>query len=371
MHYDVVIIGAGPSGIAAGHNIINNNISCCVIDKQKFPRNKLCAGGVTQKTFDLLHSLNLSSDFNGVNTIVSKGANLYLGDKYITDIELKGNTYLVDRFEFDEYLVREYENKGGKILENTKIKNIDTKNSTITLSDNQNISFKYIIGADGALGITRSLVDKNIKANGFCLQVDVNKNDTNYNSDNMSMYYGVLPYGYGWIFPKKNHLSVGFIGEYIKDIDYKVEFEKFLNNIGIECDRSRFKGAFIPFGQYVKKPINYEKNLLLVGDGAGFVDPITGEGIYFAVLSGIKAANTIVKAIKNDDINIIDEYIYEIYNITKSINKGSKLKKIIYSCKKPIFNSMKNKQIGSFIFNDCVYNSNYDILKTLNSKERF
>ena len=59
MHYDVVIIGAGPSGIAAGHNIINNNISCCIIDKQKFPRNKLCAGGVTQKTFELLKSLNI------------------------------------------------------------------------------------------------------------------------------------------------------------------------------------------------------------------------------------------------------------------------------------------------------------------------
>lgn len=369
MNYDVVIIGAGPSGIAAGHNIINNNLSCCIIDKQEFPRNKLCAGGVTQKTFELLKSLNLGQEFKGENTIVSKGVSIYLKDKYITDIACKGNTYLVDRFEFDEYLVRAYEKKGGKLLENTKIKNIDTENNIITLADNQNIKFKYIIGADGAVGITRSLVDKDIKANGFCLQVDIDKINTNYNSDNMSMYYGVLPYGYGWIFPKKNHLSVGFIGEYDKKIDYKCEFENFLNNIGINCDRSEFKGAFIPFGQYLNKPINKEKNLLLVGDAAGFVDPITGEGIYFAVLSGIKASETIIKAIKNKDINIIDEYIYEIHNITNSIKKGSKLKKVIYNYKKPLFNSMKNKKIGSFMFNDCVYNSNYDILKTLNNKK--
>ena len=52
------------------------------------------------------------------------------------------------------------------------------------------------------------------------------------------------------------------------------------------------------FGQYINKPINKEKNLLLVGDAAGFVDPITGEGIYFAVLSGIKASEIIIKAIK-------------------------------------------------------------------------
>ena len=368
MHYDVVIIGAGPSGIAAGHNIINNNISCCIIDKQKFPRNKLCAGGVTQKTFELLKSLNLGYEFEGINTIVSKNVSIYLENKYITDIKCKENTYLVDRFEFDEYLVRAYENKGGNILENTKIKDIDTKNNIITLLDNKKITFKYIIGADGAVGTTRSLIDENIKANGFCLQVDVDKNNTNYNSDNMSMYYGVLPYGYGWIFPKKSHLSIGFIGEYSKDIDYKGEFEKFLNNIGINCDKDKFKGAFIPFGQYMKKPINNEKNVLLVGDAAGFVDPITGEGIYFAVLSGIKASDTIVKAIKNEDINMIEEYVYEINNITSSINKGSKFKKLIYNYKKPIFNSMKNERIGSFMFNDCVYNSNYNILQALRNK---
>ena len=72
MNYDVVIIGAGPSGIAAGHNIINNKLSCCIIDKQVFPRNKLCAGGVTQKTFELLKSLNLGQEFKGENTIISK-----------------------------------------------------------------------------------------------------------------------------------------------------------------------------------------------------------------------------------------------------------------------------------------------------------
>ena len=70
----------------------------------------------------------------------------------------------------------------------------------------------------------------------------------------------------------------------------------------------------------------------------------------------------------SSDSFMSDEYTYEVYNISNSIKKGSKLKKVIYNYKNPIFNSMKNKKIGSFMFNDCVYNSNYEILNTLNNK---
>ena len=73
MKYDVVVIGAGPGGIAAAHNLINNKISCLLIDKQKFPRNKLCAGGITYKTFELMKNLKLLDSFNIENSIVSEG----------------------------------------------------------------------------------------------------------------------------------------------------------------------------------------------------------------------------------------------------------------------------------------------------------
>ena len=128
MNYDVVIVGAGPGGVAAAHNLINNNISCILIDKQKFPRNKLCAGGITRK-----------------------------------------------------------------------------------------------------------LVDEKFNANGFCLQVEIDKDKFNYEGNYMSLYYGIIPQGYGWIFPKKNSFTVGFGGNYDKNIDYHKEFEEFLNNLGINC----------------------------------------------------------------------------------------------------------------------------------------
>ena len=81
MNYDVVIIGAGPSGIAAGHNLINHKLSCCIIDKQVFPRNKLCAGVVTQKTFELLKRWNLGQESKGEHTIIRKSVSIYLKGK--------------------------------------------------------------------------------------------------------------------------------------------------------------------------------------------------------------------------------------------------------------------------------------------------
>lgn len=369
MNYDVVIIGAGPGGVAAAHNMINNNISCILIDKQKFPRNKLCAGGITYKTFELMKTLKLQNEFNIENSEVSEGASLYLEYEHIADIKCKGLTYLVDRFEFDDYLVEEYKKKGGVLLEGVAVSKIDTKKKVITLSNDEKINFKYIIGADGAVGMTGKLVDEKFNANGFCLQVEIDKDKFSYEGNNMSLYYGIIPQGYGWIFPKKNTLTVGFGADYDKNLNYHKEFEKFLNRLGIECHRSEFKGAMLPFGEYMKVPINKEKSVLLVGDAAGLVDPITGEGIYFAMLSGIKASNIIINVLNTNNENEIDKYIAEIAEITKNISKGSKLKKLIYKFRKPIFNAMKNRKFGSFIFNDCLYESNYDLLEVIFHKK--
>ena len=369
MKYDVVIIGAGPSGVAAAHNFINNGVSCILIDKQKFPRNKLCAGGVTSKAFELIKGLKID-EFDDKNVIISEGASLYLEYEHIADIKSKGLTYLVDRFEFDNYLVNQYKKKGGSLLEGKKVVSIDTDNNVIVLDDNELIEFKYIIGADGAVGITKGLVKDNVKANGFCLQIEVDRDKFNYNSNNMSLYYGVIYQGYGWIFPKKETLTVGFGGSYNKDINYHSEFEKFLKKLGIDYDRNDFRGAMLPFGEYVKNPINKNKNLLLVGDAAGLVDPITGEGIYFSILSGIKSSNIIMKALNENNKNEVDKYVEEISGIMRNIEKGAKLKKLIYKYKKPIFNAMKNKKVGNFLFNECLYDSNYDLLKLLFNKNK-
>lgn len=361
MKYDVVIVGGGPAGMATAHILINNNISCCVIDKQVFPRDKLCAGGVTGKALDLLKKLNINRSFNGENTVVSSGASLYVEYNHIIDIDTKSKTHLVDRFEFDDYLVSSYKDKGGAIIEGTKVSYIRSEQKKLMLANNSIVEFEYIVGADGAVGITSALVDKKFKSNGFSLQVDIQKDKFKYESDKMSLFYGIIPNGYGWIFPKESYVTIGIGSDYNKNIDYKIEFETFLEKLGIDYTNEKVRGAFLPFGECINNPINKEKNVILVGDAAGFADPITGEGIYFALLSGIKAGEIITKAINCNDREVLNKYIDEIRPITSNINKGRKLKKPLYKYRRVAFTPLKNEKIADILFNKCMYESSYNL----------
>mgnify|MGYP003378781009 CR=1 FL=1 len=110
--------------------------------------------------------------------------------------------------------------------------------------------------------------------------------------DRVSVYFGVIPNGYGWVFPKKEGYTVGVGGPERNSLKMKEQLLLFLNTLGIVTDSVKVKGAFIPYGSFPKRLAS--DHVLLVGDAAGFVDPVNGEGIYFAILSGQKAIQAIL-----------------------------------------------------------------------------
>jgi flavin-dependent dehydrogenase len=105
--------------------------------------------------------------------------------------------------------------------------------------------------------------------------------------------FGPIPAGYAWIFPKKTHLSVG-LGTYKRDVtDLKKKLQAFLNASGIvPINGIQRHGHFIPVHP---RPDGFvKKRIVLVGDAAGFVDPVTGEGITYAIESGQAAAQALI-----------------------------------------------------------------------------
>jgi flavin-dependent dehydrogenase len=121
------------------------------------------------------------------------------------------------------------------------------------------------------------------------------------------IYFGVTNWGYGWVCPKTATLTVGCGGVWQHNPDMKSRFMAFLRDTVGTLPEIPIRGHYLPFRRYRRSP---GKNaILLVGDAAGLVEPITGEGIAFAMQSGKFAAEAILEAAKQQ----IPSLAYPVY----------------------------------------------------------
>lgn len=330
LNFDVIIIGAGPAGISLGNRLLENNISFCIIDKEYFPRDKLCGGLLTGKTIDLIKELNMVEDIKICYNNSSKKVKMFKKYKQILDINVTTPYYFTDRRVFDHELLQALKNKGGTVLEGITIEKIDTEKKCVLLTNNTCMNYKYLVGADGSNSITRKIVDKNYKPNGFCLELNVPKDAMEYYGNEIGIYFGIVKSGYGWVLPKKDHYTIGIGGIFSKNINYRKIIFEFLDALHVNHDKLDIKGLFLPFGKYVRVP-NYKKEVFLVGDAAGFVDPTNGEGIYFSILSGLFTADLIVKMINHPGKGCEADYQKAVKSVQNIISKGNNIHRIIYN----------------------------------------
>jgi len=323
---NTIIIGGGPAGSSCGIELLKGHNDVCIIDKAIFPRKKLCGGLVTEKTIDALKEIVLEFDISKFVCNHSNFIEMFNGNEKIVETDTNTKLYFTERDKFDNELIQYYKKMGGNILENTKIIKIDTKNRLVYTSGDKIIRYNYLIGADGANSLTRKKLGMKLNSIGFSLEVDIPKNKLKDINNNTQIHFGILENGYGWVFPKGDYYTIGIGNKYSKSVDYKKILFLYLEILGI-CNFEEIvpKGAFIPFGDVVENPVGLE-NIFLVGDAAGLVDPINGEGIYFALSSGREAA----KAILSDNTNKTLEYLKRFKNLKKYVVEGNKLQKTFY-----------------------------------------
>ena len=328
--FDVIIIGGGPAGIAAAQVLNEHNIKYLLIDKCEFPREKLCGGGLTNKSVKILNDLNIKLDSintKPVNDILLVAKNIKR--KMILDNPI----IMVDRKEFDNSNV-------NKIVKNFSIENIISIDNNTLTTDKDNYSFKYIIFADGINGYSRKLIKG--RKFGFCLELDVEEK-----YDNTVLDFNAIPTGYGWIFPKVKSTTIG-LGDFSdKKCDYLKLLNDFCSNYGFIVDKTKIKGYHIPiFSESVYNESVIDNKYILVGDAASLVNPVSGEGIYYALVSGKNAALSIIECINNKD-NLKEVYFKKNEGIIHSLKKMSIANKHLYSKKKNLLIKigLNNKKI--------------------------
>ena len=330
MMYDVVVVGAGPAGASTVLELVRtSNMRILIIDKSVLPRQKPCGGAMPSSVEGLLN-LNLS------HVIENRTKKIKLYHNYEDEMikENRDAPLLVNRQKFDRFILEEAEKISSGMLDiwDNCMLDMFIQNETdidVYIRGKQCIKTRYLIGADGALGRVASqagLMKKRKFAPSLDAEIVVEEKYYALCKDTMVMNYFCLPHGYGWIFPKgQNRFSCG-VATWGKPVNLQKELEDFIVQSldQKEIEEIVVKGHPIPIYQGNKEISN--QSVLLVGDAAGLVDPVTGEGIRFAIQSGKIAAMCIVET--EQKFGTADDSVSRLYQkkIDETIGKVLKEK---------------------------------------------
>ncbi|MBI3804807.1 MAG: NAD(P)/FAD-dependent oxidoreductase [Nitrospirae bacterium] len=286
-HYDIIIVGSGPAGSAAAAALARSGRSVLVLEKAKHPRHKSCGGGLSARLLRYLDEdvkevierniLHLSFRFKKKEAVFSSATPV---------------AYLVARSRFDAYLVDKAREAGAEIRESCPMEDWrETPEGVEVQSRAGRETASFLVAADGAGSrVAQKVYPAWIQRRAFSLEAEIplrTKEETVW----IDL---TVPRGYGWVFPKESGAAVG-----VADFRGKVQrphrlYLDFIERQALlsEAQQTFPKGCTIPIHQQ-PVPSLVRGRVLLVGDAAGLVDPLFGEGIFYAIRSGQMAAKAI------------------------------------------------------------------------------
>ncbi|OIQ55668.1 geranylgeranyl reductase family protein [Neomoorella thermoacetica] len=295
MHYDVLICGAGPAGSTCGRLLARQGLKVAIFDRARFPRYKPCGGGLTGKAQG-----ELEAGWEDLIEDTTREVIFYHRQERPLKITCEQPAIkMVSREKFDSWLLTEAARAGAEVRDGYRVTGVTETAGGVKVQGQDGCTWegRFLVGADGALSLVRrSLPFKPGGTAGITLECEVPVDAgllTSYRGQ-VHLSYGGIPYGYGWVFPKGDHLSVG-IGSFTRRVKgLRRYFDTFCRGLGLAVPANlRCRGAVIPAADG-QAGVFHTGRALLVGDAAGLVDPFSGEGIYYALRSGRLAAETIM-----------------------------------------------------------------------------
>ncbi|MCZ4319046.1 NAD(P)/FAD-dependent oxidoreductase [Aequorivita viscosa] len=300
-HFDVAIIGSGPSGASTAYHLSKKGISTVIIEKETLPRYKTCGGGLVFRGRN-----NLPFDIAEIVEREFFSIDIYLSAKlhFITQRDEPSITMIM-RDAFDKLMTDKAKAEGAVLLESHKLQSLSFKDKLISLVTSQGtITANFVIAADGALSPTAKMAGWTTDTRSLipALEYEVEVSDADFKrlSKNVRFDIDAIPYGYAWNFPKKNHLSIGVASARRTKINLKKYYRAYMETLGITEVVSESQHGFqIPVTPRTDGFV--KNNVFLIGDAAGFADPITAEGISNAIYSGKLAAEAIIETEKHHE----------------------------------------------------------------------
>ncbi|MFM1864636.1 MAG: hypothetical protein RL677_416, partial [Actinomycetota bacterium] len=322
---DVIVVGAGPSGSTTSYYLAQQGLKVLLLEKTKFPREKVCGDGLTPRSVKQLLDLGIEpTEANG--WIKNKGLRIIAGKHRLElnwpELESFPNYGLVrTRQDFDEILAQRAKAAGADLREETRVLGPirDEKTGRVigvnakTKQGNMSFHAPFVVAADGVsarMALALGLQRREDRPMGVAVRTYYKSPRTNddFMESWLELWDGdkLLP-GYGWIFgvgDGTSNVGLGILDSSpaFQSIDYKELLKKWLEQTPLEWGYrdenmvGEIRGAALPMG-FNRQPF-YTQGLVLVGDSGGMVNPFNGEGIAYAMESGKVAAEVIAEAAK-------------------------------------------------------------------------
>ena len=291
--FDVLVVGAGPSGSTAAYRLASQGASVLLADKARFPRDKPCGGGLTMRAVRQL-------PFSVEPVVEDRTTSVRLGLDFRGRFERTTERPLVlmtQRSRLDAFLAEQAADAGAEFRDGARVNDITLLDDGVRATvDGHEVAANWLFCADGVNGTAaRTIGLDDGRTYGVALEGNVA-----YGAVAEEDYRGKLflelanvPGGYGWVFPKGDHVNVGVGGWEREGPRLRQHLSRFCREYGIpESSLENVRGYRLPL-LHARARLAKGRAALL-GDAAGLVDPLSGDGIYEAFLSAKLAAQAVL-----------------------------------------------------------------------------
>lgn len=322
---DVIVVGAGPAGAATAVHLARAGIDVLLVDRSRFPRDKICGDFVGPVALAELESLGVDRLGNFSETNVVRRAGVHLDGRQIVERPFPaGHGFapygrVIPRLDFDAWVVEAADRAGVRIVEDFHVAELGhTQDGAVAVQEAQNgrtLRARIVIGADGSNStVARELRGGSPPRADRIIAVRAYYTGVGGPDDRADLYFSSDSFpGYYWLFPTGESAANVGVGMVLETVPPTRNHLRDLLARLVERDeslRGRLGGATLE-GKVVGWPLTtYNPGLPLVGDGlvlvgdaGGLINSLNGEGIQYALLSARWAAETVAAALAAGDVS--------------------------------------------------------------------